>query len=103
MRARDLSVYLVAIQELVKWSKVIDVGFFGWMCQTSDEFASLLARKDPFALVIFAHSCVLLGYGEPRFWIGRWARGLLDEVTGYLDPSLRVWLEWPLAKLGNDK
>jgi hypothetical protein len=99
---RDLSVYLVATQELVKWSKVTDVGFFGWMCQTSDEFVTLLAQKDSFALVIFAHSCVLLAYGEPRFWIGHWARGLLNEVSEWLDPSLRVWLEWPLANVQRD-
>jgi hypothetical protein len=103
VEARNLSVYLITIQELVKWSKIIDVGFFGWMCQTSDEFASLLARKDPFALVIFAHSCVLLECGEPRYWIGRWAKGLLEEVNGYLEPPLRVWLEWPLAKIFHDK
>jgi hypothetical protein len=95
----DRSTYLAAVQQLVNCSKMVEVGFFAWMCQTSDGFADMLAKKDPFALVIFAHSCVLLKYGEPKYWIGRWANSLLSEVQGHLDPSLRVWLEWPLKKV----
>jgi hypothetical protein len=89
-----LSLYLEAIQELVKWSKMVEVGFFAWMCQISDGFLNLLAKKDPYALVIFAHSCVLLEHGEPKYWIGEWAKSLLSEVYECLDPPLRVWLEW---------
>lgn len=95
----DLSLYFVAIQELVKSSKMVEVGFFAWMCQTTDEFVSFLAKKDPFALVIFAHSCVLLDHGEPRYWVGQWAKSLLGEVYEYLDPPLRLWIQWPLGKV----
>lgn len=95
----NLSTYLVAIEELVKCSKMVEVGFFAWMCQTSDGFVDMLAKQDPFALVIFAHSCVLLKYGQPKYWIGQWANSLLSEVQEHLDPSLGAWLEWPLDKV----
>ncbi|CAG8346548.1 unnamed protein product [Penicillium salamii] len=95
-----LSTYLEAVQDLTKWSKMVEAGFFAWMCQTSDDFATLLAEKQPFALVIFGYSCVLLKYGEPRYWIEGRAKRLLREIYGYLHPHLRVWLEWPLAIVG---
>lgn len=99
VHAELLSTYLISIHELVKCSKMVGVGFFAWVCNTSDYFANLLAVKDPFALVIFAHSCVLLKYGKPRYWIEGWARCLLHEVHGYLDSSIGMWLEWPLTKV----
>lgn len=96
-----LSSYLVALQELLKWSKMVEIGFVGWMCHTSDEFVHLLTMKDPVALVIFAHSCVFLEYGEPKYWIGQWAKHLLREVYEYSDPSFRMWLEWPSKRIGH--
>lgn len=94
-----LSTYSIAIRELVKCSKMVEVGFFAWMCQPSDEFANLLAEKDPFALVIFGYSCILLRDAEPRYWIQGQARCLLHEVHGYLDSSMSIWLQWPLNNL----
>ncbi|KAJ5742144.1 hypothetical protein N7533_011553 [Penicillium manginii] len=96
---RDLSTYMVAVQQLVECSKMVEIGFFAWMCQTSDEFAEMLAKHDHFALVILAHSSVLLKYGEPQYWIGGWANKLLSEVQEQLDPSLGVWLEWPFQQV----
>lgn len=94
------SVNSVAIRDLKQWLKVVQVGFFGWMSQVTDEFISLLARKEPFALVVFAHSCVLLKHGEPSYWIDRWPKELLRELSGYIDRSVQEWLQWPLSEFG---
>ncbi|KAJ5681907.1 uncharacterized protein N7477_001847 [Penicillium maclennaniae] len=69
-----LSVNSVAIRGLIQWLKVARVGFFGWMFQVTNMFISLLARKEPFALVIFAYSCVMLKHGEPSYWIDQWPK-----------------------------
>ncbi|KAE8150468.1 hypothetical protein BDV25DRAFT_154287 [Aspergillus avenaceus] len=91
---------LRAIGELLRWSKMAHVGFFGFMCESDDEFAALLARKDSYALAIFSYSCVLLQHGEPRYWINRWPETMVCEVNVYLDPSLKVHLKWPMEQLG---
>ena len=96
----QINVYRNAADELIRWSKMPHSGFFGWVCLFGDEYGSLLARKDPYALIIFGYSCVILRTGGPKYWISRWPVGLLHEVCGYLGPSLRGWLKWPMEELG---
>ncbi|KAE8139246.1 hypothetical protein BDV38DRAFT_281411 [Aspergillus pseudotamarii] len=96
----QIAVYRSAANELIKWSKMPHSGFFGWVCSFGDEYGRLLAGKNPYALVIFGYSCILLRTGGPTYWISRWPEGLLREVYGYLSPSLRGWLKWPMEELG---
>ncbi|KAF7593577.1 hypothetical protein BBP40_011197 [Aspergillus hancockii] len=96
----QITIYRSAADELIKWSEMPHSGFFGWVCLFGGEYGNLLARKDPYALVIFGYSCVLLKTGGPKYWINRWPEDLLREVYGYLDLSLRGWLKWPMEELG---
>ncbi|KAL3482164.1 hypothetical protein BJX99DRAFT_217445 [Aspergillus californicus] len=93
-------IYSDAVDELIKWSKLLNFGFYGWLCHYADEYGELLARKDPYALVIFGYSAVLLKDAEPRYWIDGWAPRLLSEIYGLLNTSLRVYLKWPMEVLG---
>lgn len=93
-------VHLLAINELIYWSRLANVGFYGWLCRFSDGYGDLLSRKDPYALIIFGYACVVLKYGDPAYWINGYPEKLLCEIYGYLNISLRSWLHWPMMELG---
>ncbi|KAL4913146.1 hypothetical protein BDW62DRAFT_214441 [Aspergillus aurantiobrunneus] len=93
-------IYALAVDELINWSRLEGFGFYGWLCRYSDEFGELLARKDPYALVISGFSTVLLKEAEPKYWIDGWAPRLLSEIYGLLNTSLRGYLDWPMEILG---
>ncbi|KAL4812142.1 hypothetical protein BDW67DRAFT_193980 [Aspergillus spinulosporus] len=93
-------IYAQAVDELIKWSRLEGFGFYGWLCRYPDEFGGLLARKDPYALVIFGFSTVLLKEAEPKYWVDGRAPRLLSEIYSSLNTSLRVYLDWPMEILG---
>ncbi|RAL04875.1 Zn(II)2Cys6 transcription factor domain-containing protein [Aspergillus ibericus CBS 121593] len=91
---------LQAVSKLLSWSKMGESAFFGWLSHCDNEFATLLGGRDPFALVIFAHACVLLKSSQPAYWIGTWPEKMIQEIYGSLDSSWRSCLHWPMDGLG---
>ena len=93
-------IYLQTLSELIRWSRLVNSGFYGWLCHFTREYGDLLSRKDPYALIIFGYACVVLKCGEPVYWIDGCPEKLIREIYDYLNTSLRVWLHWPMAQLG---
>lgn len=92
--------YLQALHELIHWSRLPNLGFYGWLCRFTNGFGDLVSRKDPYALVIFGYSCVVLKHSEPAYWIDGYPEKLLREIYECLNTSLRGWLHWPMEELG---
>lgn len=67
--------------------------------QDSANFAQLVKRRVPQALIILAYYCVLLDVLDSRWWINGWARRVLQDVMGSLDEQWRHWIEWPVQSI----
>jgi hypothetical protein len=64
--------------------------------QDSGNFAQLVKRRLPQALIILAYYCVLLDILDNRWWIHGWSKRVLQDVLGSLDEQWRHWIEWPV-------
>ena len=73
---------------------------FVWLYRVSDEFISCLQRRDPIALVILAHFCVLLNDLSNLWCMKGWVEHLLSEIHRSLDEEHRMWMNWPMEEIG---
>jgi len=70
---------------------------FMWPVNLSPKFIELLSEKKPEALVILAHYCVLIHWGEKNdtWFLNGWARNMLDTIKGSVPESWHEHLVWP--------
>ena len=64
--------------------------------QDSGNFAQLVKRRLPQALIILAYYTVLLDILDNRWWIRGWSKRVLQDVLGSIDEQWRHWIEWPV-------
>lgn len=70
---------------------------FVWPINLPPRFLELLGEKQPQALVILAHYCVLIYWGEVNntwFMVG-WARYMLDTIRASIPDDWHEHLNWP--------
>lgn len=67
--------------------------------QDSVNFAVLIKRRVPQALIVLAYYCVLLDILDSRWWIHGWAARVLRDVMGSLDERWRSWIDWPVQSV----
>ena len=67
--------------------------------QDSANFAQLVKRRLPQALIILAYYCVLLDVLDSRWWIHGWASRVLRDVMGSLGEQWPHWIEWPIQSV----
>ncbi|TPX13403.1 uncharacterized protein E0L32_006133 [Thyridium curvatum] len=73
---------------------------YSWLLKMGEPFIEMLKRRDPLALVIFAHFCVVLNSLENWWWMQGWSTHLLQEIWDLLDEEHRVWIRWPIEEIG---
>jgi len=102
-------IYLAALQDLrivfgkshssdspahcVRWAS------FGWPVRVSDDFIRLLNDREPKALVLLAHHCVLLKREQACWYLDGHAHRLLSTIEATLAPEMRGWIEWPCKEI----
>jgi hypothetical protein len=70
-----------------------------WTCGLSDQYIHMIAIRRPAALVLLAHSCILLKHLE-RFWfVGNLAEQLLGLIKDRLDPMDEHLILWPTSEI----
>lgn len=70
---------------------------FVWPVNLPPEFLELLSQKDPVAMVILAHYCVLIYWGEQQdtwFLVG-WARYMLETIKELTPIEWHKHVQWP--------
>ncbi|KPM38477.1 hypothetical protein AK830_g8108 [Neonectria ditissima] len=72
---------------------------FHWPLRLSDEYLDLLRGRDPIAMVVLAHYCVLLHYAESTCWfLEGWSKTTIQNIANDLsDSPLQDLIEWPLS------
>lgn len=70
---------------------------FVWPINLSPKFLDFLGDSQPEALVILAHYCVILYWGEARenWFMGGWARIILDAIKASIPESWHEHVQWP--------
>jgi hypothetical protein len=73
---------------------------FMWPAMLPQRYIMLLGQRNPEALVILAHWCVLLKRLERCWWIKDQGERLVSTVHDMLDEKWRRWIEWPMQQVG---
>ncbi|KIX09982.1 uncharacterized protein Z518_01063 [Rhinocladiella mackenziei CBS 650.93] len=73
---------------------------FVWPLNLSPKFLDLLGEKQPEAMIILAHYCVLIYWGESTdsndtWFINGWAHYMLDTIKESIPEAWQEHLEWP--------
>ncbi|KAH8434293.1 Zn(II)2Cys6 transcription factor [Aspergillus melleus] len=96
----DLQAYLVAIEELRRWSAGVDGHGFQWAVYVDESYISLLRQMKPAALVIFAHFARVVKKSDSNYWLRGWADRLVGVIYGTLDENHRLWIRPVLEEMG---
>jgi hypothetical protein len=78
---------------------------FVWPINLSPRFLDLLEEKQPEAIIILAHYCVLIYWSESvevneTWFIMGWAKYMLETIREIVPESWQEYLQWPQAMIG---
>jgi hypothetical protein len=73
---------------------------FVWLYKVNDAFVLCLQKREPIALVIFGHFCVLLHDMSSYWWIQGWVDHLMTEIHKSLNGEHSLWMRWPIEEIG---
>jgi hypothetical protein len=73
---------------------------YSWLYRLTDDFVELVSKREPEALTIFAHYCVLLKAVDGYWWMTGWSAHLLREIWAALGHHHRLWVRWPIEEVG---
>jgi hypothetical protein len=71
-----------------------------WPVQVSQDYLDLLKDRDPAALILLAHYCILLEPLDSHWYMNGYSKRLLSRIYNQLDQEWRQWLYWPLEENG---
>ncbi|CZR50172.1 uncharacterized protein PAC_00044 [Phialocephala subalpina] len=70
-----------------------------WPVRVPEHFLSMVNERQPAALILLSHFCLLLNKVEDFWWIRGMSRRLLQEITQTLGEEWETWIGWPLQDL----
>jgi hypothetical protein len=71
-----------------------------WLYRVSGEYVELLQQKQPAALAIMAHFCVLLHQCTTSWLSEGWVEHVMQGVYNSLPRTHRLWIQWPIEQIG---
>lgn len=96
--SKAIDVLYVTFYKLVKhpgeWSLALR-----WAFTAPVEFMDLLQARQPLALVLLSHYCVLLHHGTNQWWMRDWSQRILISVSKLLDEQWIKHISWPLRAI----
>lgn len=69
-----------------------------WPGCIGQDFVELIYERDPRALVILAHYCVLLKRNNHSWYLRGVGQGLLENIGQALGEEWQPWLQWPIEQ-----
>ncbi len=69
-----------------------------WVGNIRQDFIELIYERDPRALVILAHYCVLLKREDHLWYMTGLGPGLLENIWQALGEEWRPWIQWPMEQ-----
>ncbi|KAH7317207.1 hypothetical protein BKA65DRAFT_111095 [Rhexocercosporidium sp. MPI-PUGE-AT-0058] len=82
-------------------SNVVDNNSLGlsWVVRIPELYLQIVSRRDPVALVVLAHFCLLLNRMENTWLISGLSRRLLQDIHQMLGKEWESQISWPLQDL----
>ena len=82
-------------------SNIIDVTSLAlsWVVRIPELYISMVSRREPVALAVLAHFCLLLNRMEKVWWISGLGRHLLQDINRTLGKAWEPHISWPLQDL----
>lgn len=68
-----------------------------------ERFSGYLQQREPLALIILAHFCVILHRAPTRWWAEGWSTHVVGAVFEALPQDWRYAISWPMKEVGLDK
>lgn len=72
---------------------------FSWPVQVPDVYIEMVQKRQPEALILLAHYCLLLNRVNNFWWIQGMSRHLLENIHQSIGTKLESWIGWPLQDL----
>ena len=73
---------------------------FLWPVMIPQDFITKLNAREPEALIILAHYCVILHHINDYWWTNGWAMHIIRNIQRQLDEERQVWVQWPANVVG---
>lgn len=70
-----------------------------WVVQIPELYILMVSKREPVALVVLAHFCLLLNRMENTWWISGLSRRLLQDIHQALGNEWESQISWPLQDL----
>ena len=82
-------------------SNVVDTNslVLSWVMRIPELYILIVSRREPVALVVLAHFCLLLNRMENVWWISGLSRRLLQDIHQTLGKEWEPQISWPLQDL----
>lgn len=79
-----------------------DPGLSGlyWILRVPSAYLDLLPSREPLALIILAHYCVVLFHLRDRWWMGNWGTVVLQEIASSLGRDRLASIDWAIDSTG---
>jgi hypothetical protein len=75
-----------------------DVSLRVWPGSISQEFMEMIYERDPKALIILAHYCILLKQNDHIWYVKGLGAGLLANIWLALPEEWQPWIKWPMEQ-----
>jgi hypothetical protein len=72
---------------------------FRWPVKISEDFLILLSKREPMALILLAHECILLAREEPCWYMEGHVTRLISLIRESLDQEWLPCIDWPLKEI----
>lgn len=76
---------------------------FLWPVIVPVEFLKRLNMREPEALILLAHYCVILHHLDDYWWMRGWAMHIINNIHRELDDNWRYWIQWPTSVVTVDE
>ncbi|KAH9212962.1 hypothetical protein DL95DRAFT_367521 [Leptodontidium sp. 2 PMI_412] len=70
-----------------------------WPARVPEHYLVMVNERQPAALILLAHFCLLLNKAEDLWWLRGISRSLLQEIHRTIGAEWETWIAWPLQDL----
>ncbi|KAH7369988.1 hypothetical protein BKA65DRAFT_9914 [Rhexocercosporidium sp. MPI-PUGE-AT-0058] len=101
-----------SLNEALRWLKIIYTvvttpssdndppsAVLSWPVRVPEHYLVMVNERQPAALILLAHFCLLLNRAEDLWWLRGISRSLLQEIHRTIDAEWETWIAWPLQDL----
>lgn len=91
---------LASCLEYMAWGSKPGIVELSWFLIISDEMMGLIADRQPMALTILAHYCVILYHLRNQWWVADLGTGVLKDISHLLGPEQLPAISWVMDVTG---